>query len=119
EIDLFTTTFDTFDNRRIIVPNSQISSGTIENITFHRERRVDVNVGTEYSASLDHTRATLSQAAESLNDKMLTGEGRGYQIVLGDLGDSAVGWTVRFWTRADDFWSVKEALTRAVKNGLD
>ncbi|WP_417740059.1 mechanosensitive ion channel family protein [Rosistilla oblonga] len=119
EIDLFTTTFDTPDNRRIIVPNSQIAGGTIENISFHKERRVDVSVGTEYSASLDLTRETLSKAAESLSDKMLTGEGRGYQIVLGELGDSAVAWTVRFWTRAEDFWGVKESLTRAVKNGLD
>lgn len=119
EIDLFTTTFDTPDNRRIIVPNSAISGGTIENITFHKERRVDVAVGTAYSASLDDTRAALTQAAESLRDKMIVGEGRGYQIVLGELGESAIGWTVRFWTRAQDYFSVKEELTRTIKNTLD
>ena len=119
EIDLFTTTFDTPDNRRIIVPNSAIASDTIENISFHKERRVDVAVGTAYDASLDQTREVLTAAAESMRDRMLDGEGRGYQIVLGDLGDSAVGWTVRIWTTADDFWSVKEALTQAVKDGLD
>jgi small conductance mechanosensitive channel len=119
EIDLFTTKFDTPDNRRVIVPNSQIAGSTIENITFHQERRVDVSVGTDYAASLDRTREVLQLAAESLSDQMLSGEGRGFQIVLGDLGDSAVGWTVRFWTRAENFWSVKEALTRAVKQNLD
>jgi small conductance mechanosensitive channel len=119
EIDLFNTVFDTPDNRRIIVPNSAIMGGTIENISHHAERRVDVNVGTEYSASLDKTREVLTTAAESLKDKMLEGEGRGYQIVLVDLGDSAVNWTVRFWTTAADFWAVKEQLTRAVKVNLD
>ncbi|MEZ6092379.1 MAG: mechanosensitive ion channel [Pirellulaceae bacterium] len=119
EIDLFTTTFDTFDNRRIIVPNSQIAGGTIENITYHTERRVDVTVGTEYSAGIDETRATLAQAAESLNEYLLTGEGRGYQVVLGDLGDSSIGWTVRFWTKSANYLTVKESLTRAIKNGLD
>lgn len=119
EIDLFTTTFDTPDNRRVIVPNSQIAAGTIENISFHKQRRVDVAVGTDYSASLDQTRDALSKAAETLSDKMLTGEGRGYQIVLGDLGDCAIGWTVRFWAHADNFWTVKEALTQAVKDSLD
>ena len=118
-IELFTTTLDTPDNRRIIVPNSAIASGTIENISFHDERRVDVGVGTDYSASLDETRSVLEKAAESLNDKMIQGDGRGYQIVLGDLGDSAVGWTVRFWCNAADFWGVKEELTRAVKQHLD
>jgi len=119
EIDLFHTVFDTFDNRRIIVPNGSIASGTIENITHHSERRVDVAVGVSYDAGIEKTRETLTAAAESLKEHLVEGEGRGYQIVLGDLGDSSVNWTVRFWTQAEDFWPVKQALTEAVKNNLD
>lgn len=118
-IDLFTTTLDTPDNRRIIVPNSAIAGGTIENISHHNERRVDVSTGADYSASIDETRKALGKAAETLNDKMIQGDGRGYQIVLGGLGDSSVDWTVRFWCTAADYWEVKEALTRAVKMQLD
>jgi len=119
EIELFTTTLDTFDNRRIIVPNTQIYGGTIENINFHPERRVDVNVGTEYTADLDKVREVLGKAAESLSDQMVQGEGRGYQVYLLDLGDSSINWVVRFWTKTPDYWAVKEQLTRAVKNHLD
>lgn len=119
EIDLFTTTFDTPDNRRIIVPNSAIASGTIENISHHDERRVDVAVGVDYSADLQTTRDTLQRAADSLASFLIEGEGRGTQIVLGDLGDSAVNWTVRFWAKAEDYWAVKEQLTTAVKDQLD
>lgn len=119
EIDLFTTTFDTPDNRRVIVPNTAITAGSIENISHHSERRVDVAVGCDYTADLKHTRQVLTEAAESLQSNMVIGEGRGFQIVLGDLGDSCVNWTVRFWTRSSDFWPVKEALTEAVKNKLD
>ncbi len=118
-IELFTTTFDTFDNRRFIVPNAKIFDDVIENITHHGQRRVDVNVGVEYSADLDKTREVLSAAAESLKDKMIEGEGRGFQVYLLDLGDSSVNWVVRFWTNAADFWPVKEQLTRAVKMHLD
>lgn len=119
ELDLFTTVFDTPDNRRIVVPNSAIAGGTIENITFHSERRVEVPVGVAYSASVDETRSTLAAAAESLSDRLLTGEGRGYQVALLGLGDSAVNWSVRFWCKAEDFWGVKEDLTKAVKEGLE
>ncbi len=119
EIELFTTTFDTFDNRRIIVPNGQIYGGTIENITFNPHRRVDVNVGIAYAADLDRTREVLCKAAESLSDKMVAGDGRGYQVMLVDLGGSSVNWVVRLWCRKEDFWPVKEALTRAVKQHLD
>ena len=119
ELDLFTTALDTPDNRRIIVPNSAIAGGIIENVSFHDERRCDVSVGVDYSASVEQTRAALSRAAESLSDKMIDGDGRGFQIVLGGLGDSAVDWTVRFWCQSGDYWGVKEALTKAVKESLE
>jgi len=119
EVDLFTTTFDTPDNRRLIVPNSSISSATIENISFHKERRVDVMVGVAYHASLDETRAVLVASAEALADKMITGEKRGYQIILSNLGASSVDWTVRFWAATEDFFEVRERLTTEIKRQLD
>jgi small conductance mechanosensitive channel len=119
EIDLFSTTLDTPDNRRIIVPNTAIAAGTIENISHHTERRVEVKVGCHYSADLSRTREVLTVAAEALKKKMIEGDGRGYQVVLGDLGDSAISWSVRFWTTADEFWGVKEELTESIKNHLD
>ncbi|MEO1237385.1 MAG: mechanosensitive ion channel domain-containing protein [Planctomycetota bacterium] len=118
EIELFTTTFDTPDNRRIIVPNSSIFGGTIENITHHGERRVDVAVGCDYSADIDTTRATLNAAVESVTGR-IDGEGRGYQVFLSELGASSVDWAVRVWFPAADYWGKKEELTRAVKMHLD
>lgn len=119
EIDLFTTTFDTADNRRIIVPNSSIAGDIIENVSHHQHRRVDVAVGCDYSADIQTTREVLSKAAESLSEYMVAGDGRGYQVFLNGLGDSAVNWTVRFWTTAENFWPIHEVLTESVKKHLD
>ncbi len=116
EIELFTTAVDTFDKRRIIVPNSQIVGAIIENVSHHPTRRVDVTVGVAYQASIDATRAALEKALASVE---LGLQDPAPQVVLGDLGDSAVGWTVRLWVNAGDFWPAKEALTRAVKMALD
>ncbi len=116
EIDLFTTNMDTPDNRRIILPNSSILGATIENITFHDVRRVDVGVGTDYSADLDATRAVLEDAARAVSGQVAD---RDFAVVLGDLGDSCIGWTVRIWVPAGDFWPKKEELTRAIKTKLD
>ncbi len=118
EIDLFHTTFDTFDNRRMIVPNSEIFNNTIENVSFHAERRADVNVGVEYSADIDKTREVLNKAAESI-EGVIEGEGRGHTVMLLELGASSVDWTVRIWVPAADFWAKKEELVRAVKMHLD
>ncbi|MEM8739686.1 MAG: mechanosensitive ion channel domain-containing protein [Planctomycetota bacterium] len=118
EIDLFTTTFDTPDHRRIMVPNSSIFGDTIENVTHHAERRVDVAVGCAYSADLDTTRETLSAAVESVAGR-IDGDGRGYQVYLTGLGGSSVDWAVRVWFPTADYWAKKEELTAAVKNHLD
>ena len=119
EIDLFSTTFDTADFRRIVVPNGEILKGNIENQSWHKVRRVDVTVGIDYGANLEQTRKVLAAAAESLVGKTIQGEGRGYQVVLTELGSSSVNWTIRLWTRSTDYASVREELTEAVKLHLD
>ena len=119
EIDLFTTTLDTPDNRRIIVPNSSISGGTIENISFHPHRRVEVCVGVDYSADLDATRAALEAAVSKVDMATIKGDDRGSAVVLAGLGDSAVDWKVRVWVAAENYWPILEGLTGEVKRQLD
>jgi len=116
EIDLFSTVLDTFDNQRVIVPNGQVFNNTITNISFHDTRRVDVAVGTEYPADLDKARETLMNAARSIEEILPDPEPA---VVLLELGDSSINWAVRVWVNADDFWPVKDKLTRAVKVHLD
>ena len=115
-IELFSTTLDTFDNRRLIIPNGQIFGSPIENITFHPRRRADVAVGVSYAADIDRTREILMQAARSVADILEDPEPA---VILLDLGDSAVNWSVRVWANSDDFLTVKQATTRAVKVALD
>lgn len=116
EIDLFATTLDTVDNRRIIVPNGSVFGNTIENITYHATRRCDVAVGTEYSADLDQTREVLKKAIESV-DHIL--EDPAPQVYLLELGGSSINWSLRVWVNAADYWAVREQLTRAAKVELD
>jgi small conductance mechanosensitive channel len=116
EIELFTTHLNTFDNRRLIVPNGNIFGSTIENITFHEKRRVDVAVGTDYGADLNETRQTLTEAATGVEGRLVEDD---VQIVLMGLGDSAIDWEVRIWSPTSDYLVVRDRLTQAVKDRLD
>jgi small conductance mechanosensitive channel len=116
EISLLTTQLDTTDNRRIIIPNSAVFGNTIENITYHDTRRVDVSVGTDYPADLDETRAVLMDAAEHVEGRL---EDQDAVVYLDSLGDSAINWSVRVWATKADYWDVKERLTYDVKTKLD
>ncbi len=116
EIELFTTTIDTFDNRRIIVPNNSIFGAVIENITYHSKRRVDVPVGVAYSCDIDATRTALEAAAGATPGGLAD---PAPQVVLDSLGDSSVNWIVRVWAPTKDFLAVKQATVRATKRALD
>lgn len=116
EIELFTTTFDTPDNRRIIMPNGSIFGSTIENVTHHKTRRVDIAVGTAYNADIDAARAALTAAASAVKGRDTTQEP---VVYLNELGDSSINWAVRVWAPTADYWAVKEQLTRDVKYALD
>jgi len=116
EITLFTTNLDTLDNRRIIIPNSAVFGATIENLTHHPIRRVDISVGVEYPADVDRTREVLTAAAQTVPGRI---DDPAPQIILLNLGDSALDWQVRVWTNTDDYWDVVDAATRCVKVALD
>lgn len=119
EIDLFTVTLDTPDNRRIIVPNSSISGGTIENISFHPHRRVEIVIGVDYTADLQQTRTALQAATATFAEQTIPGEDRGSAVVLSNLGDNAVEWKVRLWVATADYWSIHESLMGEIKTQLD
>lgn len=116
EIELFSTAIDTFDNRRFIIPNSEIYGAVIENITYHPKRRVEVAVGTSYAADIDQTRNVLERAIATVPEFVSDPEPA---VVLTGLGASSVDWSVRAWARNDDYGDAKQALIRAVKVELD
>jgi small conductance mechanosensitive channel len=116
EIELFTTTIDTNDRRRVIIPNSAIFGAVIENITYHSVRRADVAVGTAYSADIDMTRAALERAVRNVATVVAE---PAPEVTLEELGASSVNWSVRGFARRDQFGETKQALIRAVKLELD
>ncbi len=119
EIDLFTTIVDTPDNRRLIIPNSSIASSTIENVTYHPFRRIEVPVGISYSADMDATRATFWKAVESIADCIVQDADRESQVLLVGFGNSTVDWLVRVWAPTKEFPLTRDRLVYSIKKQLD
>ncbi len=115
-IDLFTCEFRTLDNRRLIVPNGSVFGNTITNYTGYDVRRVDIDVGAEYSADVDATRAALEKATAKVEGMLADPPP---QVFLKGLGDSSIDWQVRVWCKTPDYWDVWQATVRATKLALD
>ncbi len=116
EIGLFVTAIDTLDNRRVIIPNSGVTAGNIENVTHNDFRRVDIDVGVSYGADLDAARKALDAAATGVEGR---DPERGHQIFLKGLGDSSVDFQVRVWCKTSIYWDVWDRTVEAVKKTLD
>lgn len=116
EIGLFTTSLNTPDNRRIIIPNSQIFGNIIENMTFNPVRRVEIDVGVSYKADMRATRAALLRAAERVevrvNDPAPT-------ILCMAFADSSVNWRVCVWVPKDKFFDGRQQTFQAIRDSLD
>ena len=115
-IDLFTCEFRTLDNKKLIIPNGAVFGSTITNYTGYDTRRVDIDVGSEYSADLDATRAALEKVANNIPGMI---KDPAPQVFLKALGGSSIDWQVRVWCKTEDFWNVWQATTYACKTTLD
>jgi small conductance mechanosensitive channel len=115
-IDLFTCEFRTLDNRKLIIPNGAVFGSTITNYTGYEIRRVDIDVGAEYSADINATRAALERAAANVPGMI---KEPAPQVFLSALGGSSIDWQVRVWCKTEDYWDVWQATVQATKAGLD
>jgi small conductance mechanosensitive channel len=116
EVQILTTVLKTGDNKRVIIPNSQIMGTTITNYSANDTRRVDLVVGVSYSDDLDKVRRELEDlvAADEriLKDPAPT-------IAVSELADSSVNFVLRPWVNTADYWAVYFDLTERVKKRFD
>ena len=116
QIGLFTIAIDTVDNRRIILPNSEVAGKTLENVTHHEYRRVDLDVGVAYDTDLNEAREALEAAIKKVSKRS---KKRDHQVFLVGLGDSSVNFQVRIWCKTADYWTVWDHGVQAIKESLE
>ena len=115
EIDLFSTTLDTFDNKRIFIPNSSIFGSVITNISFHERRRVDVMVIVPHATDVDATRRALEAGASATQGRLADPP----EVVFVDLAAHGAQWQVQVWAKSAEFLVVRQSALREVKRALD
>ena len=123
KISIFSTTIDTYDKRRIIIPNGSVHGSVIENLTYHGVRRTEVDVTVHQSNSIDKTRAVLEAAAASVrkefDSELLRDSAFDPMIILDSIANPYVTWKVRVWAVANQYLDVSEASIVAIKRSLD
>ncbi|HIP22683.1 MAG TPA: mechanosensitive ion channel [Rhodobacteraceae bacterium] len=115
-ITLFTTEIATSDNVQITIPNGDIWASSIKNYSYYDRRRCDIVIGVSYDTDLKKAEAALRKVIEA-DDRALSDPAPFVKVT--NLGDSSVDFTIRVWAMADDFWNMKFAMLREVKEEFD
>lgn len=116
EIGLVYTKINTVDNKRISIPNSEISGGKIINCSTEGKRRVDLVFSASYDAPVETVKNALSEVMEC-HDKVLRDPAP--FVRLSAYKDSAIEYTVRAWCRGEDYWNVYFDLMEQAKQAFD
>ena len=116
EVQVFATCLRTGDNRTIIVPNGQITGGSIVNYSAKDTRRVDLMFGIGYGDDLQKAKAILTEIVTA-DERVLADPVPMVAVV--ELADSSVNFAVRPWVKAGDYWAVFCDLQEKVKLEFD
>ena len=116
EIQIFTTTLLSPQNRKVIIPNGAMSNGTIKNLTAERTVRVDTTVGVSYGADMKQAKDVLLKMVKQV-PKVL--EDPAPVVAVSELGDSSVNLVVRPFCDPADYWDVYFATVEGSKQALD
>ncbi|MHC5083543.1 MAG: mechanosensitive ion channel family protein [Planctomycetota bacterium] len=116
EVDIFTTVLTAPDNVKIIVPNSQVTSGCIKNYTANGTRRVDLVIGVSYGDDIAKAKDIMLGVMK--DDPLVLDSPEPFVGVL-ELADSSVNYVVRPWVKSAHYRDVYFGTTEKCKLALE
>ncbi|ASL99136.1 small-conductance mechanosensitive channel MscS [Serratia marcescens] len=116
QVQIFSTTLRTADNKTIVVPNGKIIAGNIINYSREPNRRVDIVVGVAYNADIDVVKKVLGDVIAA--DKRIM-HAKGVTVRLNEMAPSSLNFVTRSWTTNAEYWNVYFDLMENFKRSLD
>lgn len=116
EIQIFTTTLVSPENKRVIIPNGPMSNGTITNFSAEGLLRVDLTVGVAYESDVARAKELLLDMLKK-DDRVL--EDPEPVVAVSELADSSVNLAVRPHCHPDHYWDVYFDTLEQSKRVLD
>ena len=115
-IEIMYTALRTFDNKEIIMPNSELTASVITNYTAQTTRRLDLSYSVSYSTDLAQARSVLEGLING-NEKVLLD--RAPLVAIGEHKDSCIMVVAKVWCKTDDYWPLYFEMQEEVKNAFD
>lgn len=116
EIKMMYTALITPDNKRVIIPNSTITSSNIINYNAENKRRLDLVYSISYSDDIAKAKNVLAEVIKS-DERIFTDPEP--IIAVKEHAASSVNLACLIWCTADEYWDVFYAMQENVKLAFD
>lgn len=116
DVRFMQTVINTPDNKRIIIPNSHITTNHIINYTAENKRRVDLNFSISYSDDISHAKRIIAEVA---NNNGLILKDPAVQVFVNGHEASCISLVTRVWCKGEHYWDVFFAMQEEVKIAFD
>ncbi|GAA0182013.1 mechanosensitive ion channel [Clostridium sediminicola] len=116
EISIIYTVLNTVDNKRVIVPNGDLSNSSCINYSANDKRRVDITFGVGYDADINKVKEVIGQIANK-HEFIFKDPAPFIRVV--EHGDSSVNFVTRVWCKTEHYWDVYFDLMEEVKVAFD
>ncbi len=116
EISLFYTKIDTFGNQRVVIPNGKLSNDNISNFSFNESRREALTISISYDSDIEKARAVLM---ELINEQEGVLQDPPPQVLVAELADSSVNFSVRYFAPNNLFWDIRWIMIEEAKKRLE
>ncbi|NJL21896.1 MAG: mechanosensitive ion channel family protein [Leptolyngbyaceae cyanobacterium SM1_3_5] len=124
-IETRATTIRTYDNRRIVIPNSELFTNSVTVNTAFDSRRMEYDVGIGYGDDIKQAKRLIYEALDEVEEIL---KDPAPDVLVMELAESSVNIRVRWWIkpprRIDDLRSRDQVITAIkqklyVENGID
>ena len=110
------TNMKTYDNKKIIIPNSEVWGSSITNYNAFDKRMIDLTMSISYD---DDIKKAIKVCSNILNKHPKVLEEPKPTVNIKELADSSIDLNVRPWIKTSDYWSVKRELMIEIMERFD
>ncbi len=116
DIRFMYTVITTGDNKRIVVPNSDITTHPIINYSTEENRRVDFMFSVSYSSDIAKAKSLLMST--SLENEKILKEPLP-EVYVSAYEASSISLSLRVWCKSRDYWNIYFDMQEKVKYAFD
>ncbi len=116
DIRFMNTVITTADNKRIIIPNSHITTNHIINYSAENIRRIDLIYSISYGDDMAKAKNVILNVAEC-NDLIIKDPAP--QVFVNSHEASSINLVAKIWCKGTDYWDVYYQMQEQVKYAFD